>query len=65
MLFSGGPRGCLGKSLALVEIKVMMIKFLQRYDKLKELALKDGKRAYDIRFLYVVKDSSVELGKIQ
>jgi cytochrome P450 len=65
LLFSGGPRGCLGKSLALVEIKVMMIKFLKRYDRLKELALKDGKRAYDTRFLYVVKDSTVELEKMQ
>ena len=64
MLFSGGPRGCLGKGLALVEMKVMMIKFIQRYDKLKELGLKDGKRAYDIRFLYVVKDSAVELSKL-
>ena len=40
-----------------------MIKFLQRYENLVELALKDGKRNYDIRFVYVVKDSSVELTK--
>ena len=30
----------------------------------EELALKDGKRAYDNRFLYVVKDSEVELSRI-
>lgn len=39
----------------------MMIKFLKRYEKLKEMALEKGGRAYDIRFLYVVKESEVEL----
>jgi cytochrome P450 len=34
--FSGGPRSCLGKSLALLESKVATIKFLQRYDNLNE-----------------------------
>ena len=44
----------------------MMIKFLQRYEKWKfsrVIALKDGKRYYDVRFVYVVKDSTVELTK--
>lgn len=40
-----------------------MIKFLQRYENLVELTLKDGKRYYDVRFVYVVKDSTVELTK--
>ena len=33
-IFSGGPRGCIGKSLALTEAKVFMIKFVQRYENL-------------------------------
>jgi len=31
MTFSGGPRSCIGKNLALLEIKIAVIKFLQRY----------------------------------
>ena len=34
LTFSGGPRGCIGKNLALTESKVMMIKFMQRYQSL-------------------------------
>jgi cytochrome P450 len=63
LIFSGGPRGCIGKNLALLEMKVMVIKFLRRYAKLIELGLKDGKRDYDFRFVYVVKDSTVQLTK--
>jgi cytochrome P450 len=36
LIFSGGPRGCLGKTLALTEARVMMIKFMRRYVSLKE-----------------------------
>ena len=43
----------------------MAIKFLQRYDRLVEFGLKDGKRAYDLRFVYVVKDSTVEVSRRQ
>ena len=32
MIFSGGPRSCLGKNLAITEMKVMMIKIMQRYE---------------------------------
>ena len=31
MIFSGGPRNCPGRSLALTNTRVMMIKFMQRY----------------------------------
>ena len=34
LTFSGGPRGCIGKNLALTESKVMMIKFMRRYESL-------------------------------
>jgi len=61
MLFSGGPRSCIGKQLALMEMKVMMIKFLKRYRSLVELGLKDGKRAYSFKFVYIVRDSNVIL----
>ena len=32
VLFSSGPRSCLGKQLALMESKVFYAKFLKRYD---------------------------------
>lgn len=35
MIFSGGPRSCTGKHLAMTEMKVMAIKFMQRYSKLR------------------------------
>ena len=31
MMFSGGPRGCIGRNLALTEMRVLMIKLMQRY----------------------------------
>ena len=34
--FSLGPRSCLGKNLALLESKIAVIKFMQRYEELKE-----------------------------
>ena len=37
MVFSVGPRNCIGKYLALTEIKVMMIKILQRYKNIVEV----------------------------
>ena len=46
MIFSSGPRSCIGKSLALTEIKVMMILIMKRYEKIVELGMKS--RAYDL-----------------
>lgn len=63
--FSGGPRGCLGKNLALIEIRIIMIKFIKRYGKLVELGLKDGKRGYFMRGIFAVKNSEVELTKME
>ena len=40
MIFSGGPRNCLGKSLAITEIKVFMIKVINRYENIIELGQK-------------------------
>ena len=37
IIFSGGPRSCIGRSLALTNIKVMIIKFMQRYQNLIEI----------------------------
>ena len=31
--FSAGPRSCIGKNLALMEMKIMTIKLLMRYEK--------------------------------
>ena len=44
MIFSGGPRGCIGKSLALINTKVMMVKFMQRYSALIEEGTFKGKQ---------------------
>ena len=61
LTFSGGPRGCIGKNLALFESKVMMIKFMKRYDKLFE----PGKDNREIVMLLTnhIKNSNVELTK--
>ncbi len=34
LTFSGGPRSCIGKNLALLESKIAVIKFMQRYENL-------------------------------
>ena len=34
--FSGGPRGFIGKNLALIETKIMVIKFMKRYSSMME-----------------------------
>ena len=36
MAFSEGPRTCIGKHLALLESKILLVKLLQRYEKVKE-----------------------------
>ena len=57
--FSGGPRGCIGKNLAITEMKVMMIKFLQRYENLVELK----ERMYELQLTYHIKHSDVRITK--
>ena len=39
MIFSTGPRSCLGKHLSLTEMKVMIIKLMRRYENVVELGL--------------------------
>ena len=34
--FSGGPRSCIGKQLSYLEGKIAAIKFLRRYEHMKE-----------------------------
>ena len=59
-MFSGGPRGCIGKNLALVETKIMMVKFMKRYHSLKEEGTMNGKvREYGIGLTYYVANTSV------
>ena len=58
IMFSGGPRGCIGKNLALIEVKVLMIKFLKRYDGLIEEEIKERKsRRMSLDLTYRVKNS--------
>ena len=64
-MFSGGPRGCIGKSLALIETKIMMIKFMKRYGSLIEEGIRNGKaREYGVGLTYYVDNTSVLLKKI-
>ena len=65
VIFSGGPRSCMGKNLAHIEMKVMMIKFFRRYKNLIEHGCKQEGRAYDLKLVYCVKDSSVTLTRAQ
>ena len=61
MGFSAGPRSCIGKNLALVEMRVMMIKILLRYEKVVELGMKD--RSYEMPFTVHVKNCEADLVK--
>lgn len=62
MIFSGGPRSCIGRSLAITNTKVMMIKFLQRYGGLVEEGNLDGKeRGFEFKLIYHIKDTKVTL----
>ena len=60
-IFSGGPRGCIGKSLALTEMKVLMIKFVQRYENLVETKRED--RAFELQTTYKMISKEVILTK--
>ena len=61
-MFSGGPRGCIGKNLALTEIKIMTIKFMQRYGNLIEEGIQDEKiRELGMGMTYKVINSSAIL----
>jgi cytochrome P450 len=61
LIFSGGPRGCLGKHLALTEMKVMMIKFMKRYASLLEPGIQE--RAYHMQLTITIPNSEVVLTK--
>jgi cytochrome P450 len=41
LIFAGGPRGCIGKNLAMTEMKVLMIKFIKRYASLVEPGIQE------------------------
>jgi cytochrome P450 len=47
--FSGGPRTCIGKNLALIESKIAIVKMVRRY---KEIRLPEGKRLMKRTFMY-------------
>lgn len=59
--FSNGPRSCIGKNLALLESKVAVIKFLQRYKNLKEV----NERGFTIDIAYHLKSGAVAFEKIK
>ena len=63
LTFSGGPRACLGKTLAMIEAKVMVIKFMRRYQKLYEPGR--NKRVVKMLLTMHLEDSQVELFKKQ
>ena len=47
--FSGGPRTCLGKQLALLESKIGLVKLVLRYSK---FSVEKKKLAMKLKFLY-------------
>jgi len=59
--FGAGPRGCIGKTLALTEMKVMMIKLMQRYQNVEELGFKD--RTFEFAFSKHIKNAKANLTK--
>lgn len=61
MVFSGGPRSCLGKNLALTEMRVMMIKFMKRYSKVVELF--KGERKFELMLTLHLLQSKVIITK--
>ena len=61
MIFSSGPRSCIGKNLALIEIKIMTIKVMQRYEKVMEHDIEH--RAYDLPFALHIKNCQAGLLK--
>ena len=62
MIFSGGPRNCPGRSLALTNTRVMMIKFMKRYRGLiEEGTLNAAERSYEFKLIYHIKNTKVRL----
>jgi cytochrome P450 family 4 len=61
LVFSGGPRNCIGKYLALTELKVMVIKFFQRYSRLVEQDV--GARKFEQHLTYHVANDTATLTK--
>ena len=47
--FSGGPRSCIGKHLALLESKIGLIKLMQRYKQI-ELGVKEVEMAMKLTY---------------
>lgn len=61
MEFGAGPRSCIGKNLALLDTKIAVIKFLQRYEGLEEIS----DRGFMYEFSYHIQSSAVKFRKIQ
>ena len=57
MNFSGGPRVCIGKHWAYLEVKIAVVKFLRRYDNMKELK----ERVFGIGLISKFEHSDVEV----
>ena len=63
MVFSGGPRNCIGKNLALTELKVMVIKFMKRYEKLEGPAVTE--KEFKIEFNLQISNNEATVTKRQ
>jgi cytochrome P450 len=58
--FFGGPRSCIGKHLAYLESKIVVIKLLMRY---KEMKISEGGERMEVRFLYGPEKFYVRVGR--
>ena len=62
MVFSVGPRSCIGKNLALTELKIMIVKFMQRYN--LEPGKSVGERGIDLPFALQIKNRKTILTRV-
>ena len=61
LAFAGGPRACIGRYLALIESKIIMVKFLKEYQGIREL----NKRVYSSSLSYTIENPMAELTKTE
>lgn len=62
LIFGEGARSCIGRSMALINSKVMVIKFLRRYGNLEEV--NKNNREYEFIVSYELKNTDCTMVKL-